>query len=38
MRKLQFGDLLSYAGGARFVLEQAVARIRQRGAIPAASS
>ena len=31
MRMMQFGDLLTYAGGARLVLRQALARIRQRG-------
>jgi hypothetical protein len=31
MRRMQFGDLLEYAGGARRVLRQALARIRQRG-------
>lgn len=33
MRKnrMQFGDLLDYAGGARRVLRQALARIRHRG-------
>ena len=32
MRKMQFGDLLTYAGGARRVLAQALARIRLREA------
>jgi hypothetical protein len=32
MRRMQFGDLLDYAGGARRVLAQALARIRQREA------
>jgi hypothetical protein len=30
MRKMQFGDLLTYAGGARVVLAQALARLRKR--------
>jgi peptidoglycan/xylan/chitin deacetylase (PgdA/CDA1 family) len=31
MRRMQFGDLLADAGGARRVLRQALTRIRQRG-------
>jgi hypothetical protein len=30
MHRVQFGNLLKHAGGARFVLAQALARIRQR--------
>jgi hypothetical protein len=32
MHKMQFGDLLEYAGGARRVLGQALARLRKREA------
>jgi hypothetical protein len=32
MHKMQFGDLLTYAGGARRVLAQALKRLRQREA------
>ena len=31
VRCMQYGDMLDYAGGARRVLAQALARIRQRG-------
>ena len=30
LHRMQFGDLLTYAGGARRVLAQALTRIRQR--------
>jgi hypothetical protein len=34
MHRVQFGQLLDSAGGARRVLAQALARIRQRGSEP----
>ena len=35
LHRMQFGDLLTEAGGARRVLAQALARIRQREVSPA---
>jgi hypothetical protein len=33
LRRMQFGDALTDAGGARRVLRQALTRIRQRGSV-----